>query len=79
MALLEKDKIALRVAIPWNPNMNVGKVIKFSWTNKNADGTPVYGEGDYLITGMQHSIRLGGFSTTTLECVSKTVGQGGIL
>lgn len=79
MALLEKDKIALRVAIPWNPNIHVGNVITLQWKNKNSEGTDVYGAGDYLVTGMQHSIRLGGFSTTTLECVSKTVGQGGIL
>lgn len=74
MSLLEKDKIALRLSVPWNPNMHVGKIITLEWKNKN--GGLVYGSGDYLITSMQHVIRLGGFSVTTMECVSRSVGGG---
>lgn len=78
MSLLERDKLALRIVVPWNPDLHAGDMIRFSWFNKNSGG-PVYGSGEYLIVSMQHSIRLGGFSTTTMDCVSKTVGNGGIL
>lgn len=75
MSLLEKDKIALRMVVPWNPDLNAGKVIELEWQNKH-DGSVVYGSGKYLILSLMHTIRLGGFSTTTVECVSSTVGQG---
>lgn len=75
MGLLERDKIALRMVVPWNPKLHAGKVIKFQWKNKE-DNSDVYGYGDYLIMSMVHNIRMGGYSTTTLECVATTVGQG---
>jgi len=75
MALLERDKIALRLLIPWNPGLHVGNVITLEWQNKNA-GDKCYGSGDYLILHLNHTIRFGGFSTTTLDCVSKSVGSG---
>lgn len=75
MGLLEKDKIALRIVVPWNPKLHAGKVIKFQWKNKE-NNSDVYGYGDYLIMSMVHNIRMGGYSTTTLECVATTVGQG---
>mgnify|MGYP003339588044 CR=1 FL=1 len=74
MALLERDKIALRMTVPWNANLHASKVIKFEWTNKY--GGLVYGSGTYLISSISHAIRLGGFSTTTMDCVSTTVGGG---
>lgn len=77
MSLLEKDKIALRLVVPWNPSLHAGKVIALNWQNKY--GGTVYGSGKYLILSMMHTVRLGGFSTTTIECVSTTVGQGGIV
>lgn len=76
MSLLDRDRIALRMIVPWNPILHVGKVISFKWSNKYQPGTSVYGEGDYLITGLSHVIRSGGFSTTSIDCVSKTVGEG---
>ena len=75
MGLLEKDKIALRITVPWNPQLHAGKVISFQWSNKEG-GPAVYGTGEYLIVSMMHSIRMGGYATTTMDCVSKTVGQG---
>lgn len=75
MGLLERDKIALRIVVPWEPSLHAGKVIKFQWKNKE-DNSDVYGYGDYLIMSMVHNIRMGGYSTTTLECVATTVGQG---
>lgn len=76
MSLLDRDRIALRMVVPWNPTLHVGKVIKFTWRNKYDPDTTVYGEGDYLITGLSHVIRMGGFSTTAIDCVSRTVGEG---
>lgn len=76
MGLLERDKIALRIVVPWDPSLHAGKVIKFEWKNKESPGENVYGYGDYLIMAMVHNIRMGGYSTTTLECVATSVGQG---
>ena len=77
MALLEKDKIALRLTVPWNTIYNVGKVIRINLYNAEV-GTKGfnYGSGDYLITSLIHNIKSGGYSTITMDCVSKTVGQG---
>ena len=76
MNLLEQDKIAIRLTVPWNPIYNAGKVISVKIYNKNEDGTLLYGSGKYLISSMIHNIKRGGFSTTTMDCVSVTAGQG---
>lgn len=79
MGLLEQDKIALRITVPWNPILNVGKIITLKLQNKNDPKQLNYGSGDYLIMSLTHNLKNGGFSTTTMDCVSKTVGQGGIV
>lgn len=79
MGLLEQDKIALRLTVPWNPILNVGKIITLKLQNKNDPRLLNYGSGDYLIMSLTHNLKNGGFSTTTMDCVSKTVGQGGIV
>ena len=80
MALLEQDKIALRVTIPWNPMLHAGKIISIKMANKEDPELLNYGSGDYLIVSMTHNIKYYtpqfGYGTTTLDCVSKTVGQG---
>lgn len=76
MSLLERDKIALRILVPFNGNLHAGDVINFSWKNKEDPRVDVYGAGSFLISSMSHTIRLGGFSTTTLDCVASSVGQG---
>jgi len=78
MNLLEQDKVALRLTVPWCPIYNVGKVIKIELPNK---GDPekkllLYGSGEYLITSLVHTIKRGGFSTITIDCVAVTTGQG---
>lgn len=75
MSLLEKDKVALRLVGPWDPDLHVGDVINFQWTNKYTKNW-LYGSGTYIISGLNHNIQLGGFSTTTLDCVSVTAGTG---
>jgi hypothetical protein len=77
MNLLEKDKIALRLTVPWNPILNGGKVIRLKLLNReDPDKGEVYGSGDYLILHMYHNIKRGGFATTTMDCVARTVGSG---
>jgi hypothetical protein len=76
MALLEQDKIALRLTVPWNPILHAGKVINLKIFNKEDPNLFNYGTGDYLIVNMKHNIKYGGFATTTMDCVSRTVGQG---
>lgn len=81
MALLEQDKIALRLVVPWQPQLHAGEVIELVLYNKDDDTQTLlnYGSGKYLIVSMTHNLKLGGFSTTTMDCVSTTVGQGGIV
>jgi hypothetical protein len=76
MNLLERDKIALRLTVPWNPNLHAGDVITFRVMSKEVEDTPLYGSGDYLIHSMTHVIKAGGYSVTNLDCVSTTVGKG---
>jgi len=79
MALLEQDKIAARIVVPWQPQLHAGEVITLDLWNREQPTLKNYGSGDYLVVSMTHNLKLGGFSTTTLDCVSTTVGQGGIL
>jgi hypothetical protein len=74
MSLLERDKVALRMVVPWEPSIHAGDVI--SLTIMNADNQMAYGSGLYLVSSMTHKILLGGFSTTTFDCVYTSVGQG---
>lgn len=76
MALLDKDKVALRFTVPWDPLMHVGQIIRFEWFTKTDNPSELYGTGNYLVTALTHSIQLGGYSTTTMDCVSQTVGGG---
>ena len=81
MALLEQDKIALKLTVPWNPQLNAGKMIDIELTRKgvntqSSSESKLYGSGRYLIVNLAHNIKLGGFSTTTMECVAQTAGQG---
>lgn len=77
MALLDQDKIALRMTVPWNPLLHVGDVIKINLTNKASGGRElIYGSGDYLILHLKHHIKRRGFATLSLDCVSTTTGGG---
>ena len=80
MSLLEQDKIALRLTIPFNPNLNAGRVISVNFQNhkvtKGGTQDYLYGSGLYLITNMTHNIKRGGLGITILDCVAQTVGEG---
>jgi hypothetical protein len=81
MGLLERDKITLRMTIPYNPNLHAGNIIQLDLMNREAAamGLPIknYGSGKYMILHMFHRITQGGYSTTEIDCVSQTVGQKG--
>jgi hypothetical protein len=80
MNLLEQDKIALKCTVPFNPELNVGKVISLLLPNKTAAAESIfynnYGSGDYLIMNLFHEIKNGGHAVTTMDCVSTTVKTG---
>lgn len=77
MNLLEQDKIALKITVPWNPELNVGKMIDVLFQRKSGiDDDYLYGTGRYLIVNLIHTIKNGGFSTTSMECVAQTAGRG---
>jgi len=76
MSLLEQDKIALRLTVPWNPVLHAGKMIEVYFPNKETEKYDNYGWGLYLIHSLTHNIKAGGYSTTTMDCVADTVGGG---
>lgn len=82
LGLLEQDRIPLRLTIPFNPNMFSGKTIDVKFNNKiitpeTVNTVPDYGSGTYLITAVTHTVKVGGFATTVMDCVSRSVGFGG--
>jgi len=81
MSVLNRDKIALRMTVPFNTVLHAGKVIEVNLYNKTNSGLNnlLYGSGKYLIVSMFHQILEGGLATTTMECVSQTAGQKGIV
>jgi hypothetical protein len=76
MSLLENDKIALRMTVPFNPLLNAGKVVRAIFPNKEGPGVLNYGSGNYMILHLMHNIKRGGYATTTISCVSDTTGNG---
>jgi len=76
MSLLEEDKLALRLTVPFNSALHAGKMIEVYIANKASKKFNNYGTGLYLIHSMTHDVRTGGFGTTTMDCVSQSVGGG---
>lgn len=75
MGLLERDKIALRITLPWSPWLHVGQQIYFHWNNRFSPSTEQYGSGKYLILHMTHNIQYGGYAVTSLDCIANTFGD----
>jgi len=76
VALIDQDKIALRLTVPFNPELNVGRVIDVNFNYKPDAGRSAYGSGEYLIVNMTHNIKVGGLGVTVMDCVAKTVAAG---
>lgn len=79
MGLLDKSKITLRMTVPFNPMLNVGKIVTVNLINKEATPNIAYnfGSGQYLILHMFHHVINGGMATTTMDLVAKTSGLKG--
>lgn len=75
MGLLERDKIALRITVPWSPWLHVGNLINFHWNNRYDPSYEQYGSGKYLILNLTHNIQYGGYAVTTLDCIANTFGR----
>lgn len=75
MGLLERDKIALRITVPWSPWLHVGNLINFHWNNRYDPSFEQYGSGKYLILHLTHNIQYGGYAVTTLDCIANTFGR----
>lgn len=73
LSLLDHDKMALQIVVPFNPNVFAGSVIACEFINK-MDGTPDYGSGTYLVTTATHTVKTNGFGVTMLDCVSRGLG-----
>ena len=62
MSLLEQDKIALSLTVPWNPMLHAGKMIDVELPRKGVEGGKnedklLYGSGRYLIVNLTHTIK----------------------
>jgi hypothetical protein len=78
MALLDRDKIALRITIPWTPTLHAGDKIMFNWNNRYDESMRVYGTGEYIVAHLTHNIQFGGFAVTNLDCIANTLGKAGV-
>ena len=76
MSLLEEDKINLRLTVPWNPVLHAGKIIEVYFHSYGTERFDNFGTGYYLIHSLTHNIKNGGYGTTTMDCVSRSVGGG---
>jgi hypothetical protein len=77
MALLDRDKIALRLTVPWSPWLHVGNKIHFHWNDRFDPTRELYGSGQYIIAHLTHNIQFGGYAVTNLDCIANTLGHGG--
>lgn len=77
MALLQGDKISLKMIVPFNHRLHAGDVVDVKFLAKR-DNEADHGSGKYLIVNMTHNIKPGAvmYATTTLECVARSVSQG---
>jgi len=75
MGLLDRNKIALRITIPWSPWLHVGQMIHFHWYNRYDPSLEQYGSGKYLILHLTHNIQYGGYAVTNLDCIANTYGS----
>lgn len=75
LSLIQPDKIALKIQVPYNPVIHAGDMVECRFINK-VDGSVNYGTGLYLIVNLQNSLRSGGYGITSMELVSQSVGDG---
>lgn len=79
MGLLDQDKIAMRITVPFNPLLHVGEIIDVEFKDIFDDGNGAeayFGTGSYMIVNLTHNIKLGGLGLSTMDCVAQTVAAG---
>lgn len=78
LSLLDHDKMALQIVVPFNPNIYSGAVITCNFMNKaTTPASPDYGSGTYLVTTVSHSVKTNGVGVSVIDCVSRGVGLSG--
>lgn len=68
LSAFHRENINLKMVVPFNPKMHVGKTITATFFSKR-EGEKNYGSGKYLIAHLTHNVKVGGYSTTTMECI----------
>lgn len=76
LALLNSDRISLRMSVPFNPQLHAGDMIYAHFPTNQVGVEFEFGTGDYMIVSLTHNLRIGGYGITTLDCVARTVGSG---
>lgn len=76
MRLIDPNHIGMRITLPFNPSVHAGDVVKVELKNKNDPTVLNYGSGVYLVVSMKHNVKMGGYGTTTLDCVNDSVKSG---
>jgi len=75
LSLIQPDKIALAITVPYNPLIHVGDMIECIFVNR-ITLKDNYGSGEYLIVNLTHTLKAGGYGVTSLDLVSNSVGVG---
>lgn len=80
IALIQPDKIALRMVVPFNPKLHSGNMITATFPVRPLPGQVAtaedYGSGDYMIVSLKHVLGFNGNGITIIDAVSESVGQG---
>jgi hypothetical protein len=78
LSLLAKDRINLRFRVAFNPNISAGSMVRFLLLNRDEESSKtdkyLYGSGDYLVSSLVHTVKLGGLGYTVMDCVSNSKG-----
>lgn len=75
LSLIQPDKIAMKIVVPYNPFIHAGNMISVRLINK-VNGELNYGSGEYLIVNLQNVLKSGGYAVTLMDLVSNSVGEG---
>lgn len=71
ITFLHREKIDLKIVVPFNPTLHAGNLIDVSFFSKREKGTKNknYGSGIYLIVHLTHDVKVGNYGTSIFECI----------
>lgn len=77
ITFLHRERIDLKIVVPFNPRLHVGNLIDVSFYSKREKGSKNkdYGSGIYLVCHMTHDVKVGNYGTTILECIKVKEGS----